>query len=62
MPPHAMDLSLGQLLAYPVVQTLHNNWVEANLRVSLALDTQAVLVKENLRLVNELREANRYNP
>lgn len=60
-----MDLSLSQLLVYPVVQNLHNNWAEANLRVSLALDTQAVLVKENLRLSNELREAiaanHRYN-
>lgn len=60
IPPHSMDLSLGQLLVYPVVQNLHKNWAEASLRVSLALETQAALVKENLRLSNELREANRY--
>lgn len=58
------DLSLGQLLImYPVVQALHNSQTEANLRISQALDTQAALVKENVRLSkenvrlsNELRE------
>lgn len=44
------NLSLGQLLdMYPIVQELHN-------RVSLAVETQAALVKENIRLSNELRE------
>lgn len=55
---HAAELSLGQLLImYPIVQELHNSLAVANLRLSLAVETQAALVKENMRLSSELREA-----
>lgn len=51
------DLSLGQLLVLsPTVQGLHENLNEAYERISQAIETQAVLIKENLRLSSELRE------
>lgn len=54
---HNADCSLGQLLMmYPAVQQLHNRWADANEKISLSIETQSALVKENMRLSNELRE------
>lgn len=54
---HHGQVSLGQLLVmYPAVQALHNNLSDANQKILLALETQSALVKDNMRLVNELRE------
>lgn len=58
VPPHTKEVSLGQLLVtYPIVQELHSKLADANLRIALALDIQAALVKDNMRLSNELCEA-----
>lgn len=55
--PHNPDYTLGQLLMmYPVVQQLHNRWTDTNEKMSLALETQSALIKDNMRLANELRE------
>lgn len=55
--PHPTDLSLGQLLVmYPAAQQLHDKWADAQSKISLALETQSALVKDNMRLTNELRE------
>lgn len=54
---HNADYSLGQLLMmYPAVQQLHNRWVDANEKMSLSIETQSALIKEVMRLSNELRE------
>lgn len=59
------NLSLSQLsLMYPEVQRLHTDLTEEKERMKQVLstqaalvDTQAELVKENMRLSTELREA-----
>lgn len=54
---HPADLSLGQLLVmYPAAQQLHDKWADAQSKILLALETQSALVKDNMRLTNELRE------
>lgn len=52
------EATLGELLVkYPIVQELHQSLNVAHHRISLALDTQAALIKDNLRLSDELRRA-----
>lgn len=54
---HLSEPSLGQLLVmYPVVRQLHTSLADANQKISLALEIQSDLVKENMKLIYELRE------
>ena len=53
------ELSLGELLyRHPAARQLHSNWVDANEKVSLALEAQIALSKDNMRLnVDNMRLA-----